>query len=122
MGDIMQKVKVMRASGHPLLLEDIEAYKEDFRQLFDKVQDKCTLGLNANDDPSVAMLRMQKLLARCESILMKKYNRVGEWDFIATPEKAVELMEEHGNIMLSRRRDSGELLYVILDEDMIQGM
>jgi len=115
------KVKVMRASGHPIELEDIEAYKEAWKLLFDKVQRKCSLGENANGDQAQNMFRMQKLLARCEQILMKQYNRVGEWDFITTPEQAVEIMEKHGNIMLTRRQDSGEPLYVILDEDMIQG-
>ena len=118
----MEKVKVMRASGHPLDLEDIEAYKQDWRDLFDKVQDKCAIGENANGDQNQQMFRMQKLLARCERILLNRYNRVGEWEFISSPEQATALMEEHGNIMLTRRRDSGELLYVILDEDMVQGM
>jgi len=116
------KVKVMRSSGHPIDEADIEAYKQEWRELYDRVQDKCALGKDATGSSSVDMFRMQKLLARVEQSLMAKYNRVAEWDFIDTPEKALELMEQYGNIMLTRRADSGDLLYVILDEDMIQGI
>lgn len=115
----MKKVKVIRSSGHPIELEDIAAYKEDWKQLFDKIQDRCTIGKTATKDKAYNMFRMQKLLARCESILQERYNRIAEWDFIATPEQAEKLIEKHGNIMLTRRADSGDLLYVILDEDMV---
>jgi len=116
------KVKVMRASGHPIDTKDIEAYKQDWRELFDKVEKKCEKGKNAQGQPAKDMFRMQKLLARCEQILMKRYNRVGEWDLLTTPEQMSEKIDKFGNLMITKRRDSGDLLYVILDEDMIQGL
>lgn len=115
------KVKVIRSSGHPIDTADIEAYKQDWKELFDKVQDKCKVGIDGTGSASVDMFRMQKLLARTEQILMKRYNRVAEWDFISTPEQAKQVMEQYGNIMLTKRADSGDLLYVILDEDFVQG-
>lgn len=114
------KVKVIRSSGHPIDTAEIEAYKQDWKELFDKVQEKCKVGTNGIGSASVDMLRMQKLLARTEQILMNRYNRVAEWDFIETPEQAKELTDKYGNIMITRRADSGELLYVILDEDFVQ--
>lgn len=115
------KIKVMRASGHPIELEKIEEYKQAWRELYDRIQDKCTLGKSANNDKAINMIRMQKLLARCEQSLMKQYNRVGEWEFLSTPEALSEKIDQFGNLMLTKRADSGDLLYVILDEDLVQG-
>lgn len=116
------KVKVMRASGHPIKLSEIEAYKQDWRELYDRVQRKCQVGEDAAGFKSVDILRMQKLLARVEQSLMKKYNRVEEWDLLDSPKAMSDKIDEFGNIMLTKRADSDELLYVILDEDMIQNL
>lgn len=114
------KVKVIRSSGHPIELEDIEAYKQEWRELYDKAQDRYTVGRAATGDRAVDTLGLSKLLDRCERILQAKYNRIAEWDFLDTPEKLLEKMEQHGNLMITRRADNQELLYVILDEDLIQ--
>ncbi len=110
----MKKIKTMRISGHPIELEDIKAYNEEWKTLFDKAMDKCKV----KDSEVPDMLRLQKLLAKLEGVLGRKYDRVTEWDFLKTKKAWEVRMEEFGNIMVTKAADTGEMIYVIMDEDM----
>lgn len=104
------KIKVFRKTGLPVRLEDLNSFKEEWKLIFDKAQDKCL--------PD--MLRLQKLLARLENGLQKKYPTICEWDFLKTQEDWDKVIDEYGNIMVTRSLDSGEMLYCILDEEEVR--
>jgi hypothetical protein len=101
------KIKAFRYSGHPVKVEELELFKKEWKEIFDRAHKKC----------GKDMLRMQKLLSRVESILGNKYKTIEEWDILETVEQWKEKMDLYGNIMVTSHRDTGEILYCIRDEE-----
>ena len=99
------KVKVCRQSGYPIENEDSERYKTEFKEGYDKLYD--TYGRD--------MEKLQPELEKFEIELGSRYSTIEEWDFISSLDDFKSRIEKYGNIMISTHRDTGELIYVILD-------
>lgn len=103
----MKKIKIFRMSGLPVKEDQLDAYREEWKSGFDKYEKK-----HGKD-----MLSLQEDLAKLENELNDKYKTIEEIDFIKTKKAWSDLMDEYGNIMVSRHRDTGEILYIIIDEE-----
>lgn len=103
----MKKIKMFRSSGLPVETEKLEDYKQEWKDTFDALNKK-----HGKD-----MLSLQEELAVVERELNDKYKTVIEVDFVKTKKAWESLLDEYGNVIVSRHRDTGELLYIIFDED-----
>lgn len=104
------KIKICRMSGLPVELEDLDNFKNEFRRLFDK----------ASSIAKTDMLRLQRRMSTIERILQTKYPTLTEVDFPSTAEAWKDLQAKYGNILVSQMRDSGDLFFVISDQEEIQ--
>lgn len=103
----MKKVKMFRTSGLPVDTDKLQAYKDEWKAEFDKAEKK-----HGKD-----MLSLQKDLAEVETHLNEKYESVIEVDYLKNKKDWNDMLDKYGNIIVSRHRDSGELLYIIFDEE-----
>jgi hypothetical protein len=103
------KIKVCRMSGLPVELEDMNIYKDEFRRLYDKAERLCKQD----------MLRLNLKIVKIEKALQAKYPTVQDVDFPTTQESWKELQTKYGNILVSQHRHTGELLFVISDQEEV---
>lgn len=103
------KVKTVRASGLPVDEEQYNAYKAEWTDIVDKARDKCGFD----------MLRMQKLLARIENILNKRYTLIDEWEYEVSETEWVRRIEKYGNIMSAITKEDKSLVYIIMDDQEV---
>jgi hypothetical protein len=113
---IKPKVKVCRASGLPVQIENLNNFQNEMRAAYDKI----LLREGINLDKPLMMEkeqaeRMQRLLDRVERILRRKYPNIEYWYNIREPEVWKHLVEKHGPIMIAKDSETGELVYVIYD-------
>lgn len=101
------KVPIIRSTGMPVELSDLEAYRNEFRRLFDI----------ASRIAKYDMLRLNRRLSTIEKVLTKKFPTVAEVDFCTTPEAWKQLMDKYGNILVSANRDTGDVVFVIDDRE-----
>lgn len=109
---LMRKVQMFRMSGAPVDPEDFESFREEWKNAAIKIEERCKLGKDGQD-----ILRANKLYARVERILTKKYPTVIEVDFIKTKKDWNKMMDMYGNIVVTRHRHTNEMLYMIWDEE-----
>lgn len=98
-------VKLIRQSGLPVELENLEKFKEEFRRLFDIAERVCR-----KDN-----LRMQKKLARIEKVLQDKYPTVIDIELPNSDESWGALQEKFGNILVSRHKHTNEMILIVSD-------
>ena len=103
---------MFRMSGAPVDVEDFEKFREEWRNAAIKIEEKCKIGKDGQD-----LLRANKLYARVEKILTKKYPTVIEVDFVNTKKGWQNMLDTYGNIIVTKHRHTGELLYMIWDEE-----
>lgn len=101
------KVSIFRFSGLPVEMSDRDAYRDEFRRLYDKAEKI------AGKD----MLRLNKRLVTVEKALCKKYPTVVEVEFCETPEAWKQLMNKYGNILVSTNKNTGDLVFAIDDRE-----
>lgn len=110
----MRKVKVQRASGYPVNLEDIEKYQQEYREIYDKVCKK--LGIDDKTMPTEEQAeRCERLITRATKMMARKYPNIREWDFIASKKEWKEKIKTHGPIALALDLEGKDLVYVIMD-------
>lgn len=97
-------------TGLPVNKQDLLDYKTDFKRVFDKADALC----------GKDMLRLQKKLAKLEDVLGRKYPTLTEIDFPETEESWKSLLNEYGNIVMTRHRDKDELILAIYDVESVQ--
>jgi predicted ATP-binding protein involved in virulence len=112
----MQKVKVVRASGMPVQLDNMANFSKEFREAYDKVVLKVLGAMDKAPDDEQAR-RMSKMLQRIESSLHKKYPVEETWDIVTEKSEWEDLVASFGPIMMSRDAD-GSLTYVIYDLEL----
>lgn len=101
------KVPIIRSTGLPVELSDRDAYRNEFRRLYDIAERVCKKDY----------LRLQKRLATFDKILNKIYPTIVEIDFCDTPDSWKQLMNKYGNILVSSNRNTGDLVFVIDDRE-----
>lgn len=103
-------MKLIRHSGLPVKLENLEAYKKEWTEEFDKAKEK-----HGND-----MLSLQKDLADLENKLLDKYNVIENIDFVKSIKATKQLIDLYQcPIMIARGLDNpNELIYVLMDRDL----
>ena len=112
----MKKVKVVRASGMPVQLDNMANFSNEFRSAYDKVVLKVLGAMDKAPDDEQAQ-RMAKLLQRIENSLKAKYPAEESWDIVTEKEHWEQLVADFGPIMMSRD-GSGSLTYVIYDLEL----
>lgn len=111
------KIKAIRKSGYPVNLEEKDAMINEWRETFDRAFQKCKV---KDSDKIPDQLRLQKLLGRLERVIGNKYSTVVDWDLIKSDEEWKNKVTEYGNIMVTTHTGTGELLYVIMDEEDVR--
>lgn len=104
------RVSICRMTGLPVNKDDLVNYKTDFKRVFDKADALC----------GKDMLRLQKKIARLEEVLTKKYPTMNEVEFPTTEQAWKDLMNEYGNIVVTRHRDKDEIILAIYDIESVQ--
>lgn len=99
-------MKVIRQSGMPVQLQNLESYKSEWTLEFDKLQAKH--GLN--------MLDLSKDAAVLETELLKKYGTIEIWEPLKTAKAWRSKVLEYGPILVATQQGSKELVYVIADQ------
>lgn len=107
------KVQVCRASGNPLLVEQHESYKEEYRAMYDKVANHVTKGQPTKMNQKQAE-RGDKLMERFKTRLLRKYPPTGTWDIKPSKKELQKLVAHYGPIALATGHD-GKLALVIMD-------
>ena len=100
------KVKVCRQSGLPVELKALDEYKAEFKENFDKLYDEF------KGDMEVLNTRLSELDDR----MAEKYDTIIEWDYLSDYENTLKQLTEYGPIMFSKHAETGELVYIILDQ------
>ena len=112
-------VKVVRASGLPVDKDKLDSYKNEWKELVDKVELKCRVVQEESKTAKLDILRMQALLARLEKILARKYTLIDEWSSNLSNKEWRKRLDEYGNIMIASARDSEDIVYVIMDDQEV---
>lgn len=99
------KVQVCRHSGYPINEEDGDLYRAEFKAGYDKLYD-----LYGKD-----MLTLRDELSIFDKEIALKYKTTDEWEFISSEEEFKSKIEKYGSILVSTHKDTGELIYVIMD-------
>jgi hypothetical protein len=111
-----QELQVVRASGLPIDLVDIVKYEEEFKQIYDKVllklkvDEKIMLSRNTAE-------RMNRLLDRCQKILLKKYPKEAYWPLPKSPRAWLKITATLGPIAIAKHAHNGNLVLIIMDAD-----
>lgn len=113
MGKSKRLIKVCRASGAPVRPENVEAWTQEYRALYDKVLLKFKVEEGKQVAPEIGM-RIQKLMDRLEKGLNKKYPNIEQWEPVRSVKVWEDLVKQYGPIMLARE-ENGNLAYVIYD-------
>jgi hypothetical protein len=103
------KVKIIRQSGLPVDLTDLEKFKAEFRTAFDEAEQR--IGKN--------MLLLQTEIQKIERSLQDKYPTVVEIELPTNSKKWKSAMTEYGNILVSSHRETGEIILVISDQEEV---
>jgi hypothetical protein len=98
------KIKVVRQSGAPVDMKDLDKYRKEWKDGFDAIYAK-----------DKDMSRVQEETAAFQEKMNKKYDTIIEWDMLKTEEEWKNTVAEYGSILVSTHKDTGELMYVIMD-------
>ncbi len=101
------KVKIIRQSGLPVNLTDLEQFKTEFRTAFDEAEQR--IGKD--------MLTLQTEIQKIERTLQDKYPTVIDVELPTNSKKWKSVMTEYGNILVSSHRETGEIILVISDQE-----
>lgn len=113
--DQQTKVKAMRQSGLPVSIESYIEFNQRWRTTYDKVLEKYH---TTGSDNNVVMPKIQKILARYESLLRRQYKDIEEWDLITSTQEWIALIKQYGPMVVAVDSETQELVYVIADELM----
>jgi hypothetical protein len=102
-----KKVKTMRLSGMPVNMKDFLEFNEKWKLTFDKVIEK-----HGQD-----MQKVHKILEKYDKLLRAKYKNVVDWEEIKSRKKWSEKLDEYGPILVAKEQGTGDLLYVIADQN-----
>ncbi len=108
-----KKIQVVRQSRGPIEPEHIEAYQNEWREEFDKL-DK-SIGAHQEDHDKRDFESMNAQLEALRDRLVAKYPYIGEWDWITTQREWKEKTQHYGPIAVAYSAH-GKLIYLICDE------
>lgn len=113
-------VQICRASGRPVNWDNVAAYEQEFRMLYDKAL--AHVGVNEksiiNEDVGT---RLNKLLNRLQRILLVKYPTTEERGLPTTDAEWLDLVKQHGPVAVCSRTDKQGIALVIMDADFNVG-
>jgi hypothetical protein len=112
-------IKVMRASGMPVRIENLDAFQQTMRETYDKIMLREGIDVNKGIFLEEAQAkRMQALLDRVERILRKRYPAVETWPVLKSARAMKAAVTQHGPIMMAKDSETGEPIYVIYDVEI----
>ena len=98
-------IRVLRQSGLPIELEDLNSYKKKWEDGFDAIKNEC------GEDRK----QMQERLQNLEDELKAEYGQDTRWKLVTTQKQMKEIVKEYGMIAAAMTHHD-ELVYLILDE------
>jgi hypothetical protein len=106
----MDKIILMRQSGYPVDMADMEAYNNDWRVFFDKAGERAGLD----------MMKKQRFLAYGERQLLKKHNKTVEIPLPKTIQEVQDLIALYQDtpIMFARLADKDGVVALLMDKLM----
>lgn len=105
------KIKVVRASGQPVDPKKADEYTKAWQEGFDRAVDKFgKFGPEVNDQ-----------LDQLEKDLHEQFNDLSivEWEFPKSKKAWLEKLNEYGQVMVTTNVETGELLFVVLDQQFL---
>lgn len=99
------KIKTCKQSGQPVDLKDAEAWEKEFKERYDEILEEM-----GND-----MREVHTALEMLDHEMADKYDTIKEFDYPKSAKKFRELVHEHGSILVSTHKDTGELMFVVMD-------
>jgi len=103
-----KRVLVVRQSGRPVYLEKLEEFEAEFKARYDEAYDRLKDSMDLMSDA----------LAAVDAELADKYDTAVEWDFVESPDLFAKMVVEYGSILVSTHRETGQLMYVIMDQGL----
>lgn len=103
----------MRKSGLPIEHADVEKYIQDWRDLFDKCQEKVN---KSKGTDRYSPDRLPRLLERVERILGKRYETIRLINLPKSNKAWLKLWNQYGNVLIAKRADSNKIILAIKDE------
>jgi hypothetical protein len=107
-------LRVLRATGNPIEPEHIEQFKQEFKILYDRVLGRIGLTERSVPTPEQAA-RADRILQRCERLLLRKYPSEAKWPFMQSFEEVRERVKKYGAVAVLTDPETQDLVYVILD-------
>lgn len=101
----VQKIKTVRASGMPVELDKLKEFQDEWKNGFDAIYDK-----------KKDMTNIQKEVDEFQQRMNEKYDTIVEWDMLKTDDDWKNAIAEYGSILVSTHIETGELMYVIMDQ------
>jgi len=98
-----KKIEVFRQSNLPVNMDNLKAYKDEWRRRFDEI-------VEANPDMKI----VNELSDALEIELLTKYKQNDHWDWVDSQRNWKKLTKEYGPIAVCHA-ESGKLIYLILD-------
>lgn len=114
------QVNIIRRTGMPVELDDMNNYMNEFRALFDKAEKILKREAEKIGNKQPDMLKMQGRIAKIQNALTKKYPTIQQVDLPASPQSWLDLQAKYGNILVSRMMDKDEVVLVIEDQETFQ--
>jgi len=115
----MDQIRVLRKSGLPVDLSFLEDYKNDFREMYDKVSAKVDKLIKKDMERfkhKHGLYFTQRLLGYGEFLLKKKYNQEPTMvSFPKSPEDWYVLKDRFGHQLDVVQLNSGENVILIID-------
>lgn len=108
------KIQICRESGYPVDMADINAFKEAYGLLYDKVHAHVKPGKTGFMTEEEA-LRMNKLLERLRRKLLAQYPVIKTIEITGSPKSWVLLTRQYGPVALAESQVKGKLAAIILD-------
>jgi len=105
-----KKIVVGRQSGLPIQIEKLNEYKAEFQTRFDELKK-----LHGSE-----MLGFSEGLQKVDLELSEKYALVEDWDLPKSFKSWRDLIDVHGNFIITANKHTGELMMFILDEEFGQ--
>ena len=99
------KVKIIRESGRPVKLEQLEKFDEDFKAAYDAIAEECGQDMEA----------MHNKLDGLDAKLAEKYDTIVEIEYPKSALQFRKLLKQYGLITMGLHASTDELVMIIKD-------
>jgi hypothetical protein len=109
-----KKIKVCRASGLPVQFDNIDKFKAESLEAYNKIVKKLGVDESQLMDQATSE-RFSRLMRRIEASLAKRHGNMELWEPITSQKAMMAAVKQFGPIMIAQDGSTGNLAYVIFD-------